>query len=470
MHRIRVATDGWNFEDEAGAPFTPFGGNVLNDVHPVKGTLFDRFDADDVERRFAAMQSIGLNTLRQPIGVNHVFDAATGLKADGMRHWETFIGLAERYGVRLMPVGGYLGSNDWFDGEILVDDGAPLDDACAFWRAFCGAFTDHPAIFAWDIRNETLYDQKQHDLVGSGTVSAAQRHLTAGWPAFLQARYGTVALMNAAYGAWGGFTDFAGVPAYIGFHNDPGHPVADDFKHYLNAKGFRWSERQVDAIRAASPRTMVCSGNNGWLFPDMDLWLANGFHNRAHHALYDFISIHPYPAPQCQPGGHGDPLNGGAALAFWLDAVVGMARLDYYHKPVVLQEFGWYGGGESRFLGPLPYRSEAEHAAYTRTLITHLLPHANGFINWPLCDMPDAGDISNHGGLFTHDVRPKALAAVYADLAAAHAATRKTRQPATAVKDVSLRLVHTSRAYQDALWEEIHAAAQAGAVWDYRYV
>jgi len=470
MHLLRVATDQWNFEDEHGQYFTPFGGNVLNDLHPAQGTLFARFDVDDVERRFAAMQAYGVNTLRQPIGVNHVFASTTGLKAEGMRNWERFLELAVHYDVRLMPVGGYLGSNDWFDGELLVDDGQPLADSCAFWQAFVSAFAGHPAIFAWDLRNELLYDVQQHDLVGSGAVSNAQEHLTAGWPAFLEARYGTVALMNDCYGRWGHFSSFTEAPTFIRFHEDPGNPVAIDFRQYLNEKGFRWSQRQVETIRAASPRHMVCSGNNGWLFPDMDLWLSNGFHNHAHHELYDFITIHPYPAPQCLPTGHGDPLDGGTARAFWLAAVVGMARIDFYGKPVVLQEFGWYGGGASSFIGPLPYRSEQEHADYTQELITHLLPHANGFVNWPLCDMPDAQDISNHGGLFTCAGHPKPLATVYRELSRAHASSAKRRQPATGILTASLPLLFTSRAYQDHFWEEIVLRLENGELLDFRFV
>lgn len=469
MQLIRVATDGWNFVEEGGGYFTPFGGNILNDIHPAQGTLFDHFDADDVERRFAAMQAFGLNMVRQPIGVNHVFDAQSGLKAEGMRHWRRFIELAEQYGVRLMPVGGYLGSNDWFDAELLADDGKPLEESCLFWAAFIAEFARHPAVFAWDLRNELLYDVKDHMTVGGGDVSAAVAKLVSGWPAYLEARYGTVAMMNAHYGCWGSYGTFAEVPTFIRFTHDPGNPIAFDFRNYFNEKGFRWSKRQVEVIRAASPGHMVCSGNNGWLFPDMDLWLANGFHNLAHHDLYDFVSIHPYPAPQCLPSGHGDPLNGGEALAFWLDAVEGMARIDHYQKPVVLQEFGWYGGGESRFLCELPYRSEQEHADYTRTLITRLLPHANGFVNWPLCDMAAANDTSNHGGLFTHDMQPKALAYVYQELARTSGTVRH-RQPATATMTRSLPLLFTSRAYQDAMWEEIHARTQLGEVLDYRFV
>jgi hypothetical protein len=136
----------------------------------------------------------------------------------------------------------------------------------------------------------------------------------------------------------------------------------------------------------------------------------------------------------------------------------------------VIQEFGWYGGGMSKFLCDLPYRSEQEHADYMRTLTDALIPHANGFINWPLCDMPAARDTSNHGGLFTHDMQPKPLATVYKELAERVAGGERHRHPATEVRTYSLLLLHTSRAYQDAMWEEIHARESVHEVLDFRFI
>ncbi|MBM4020386.1 MAG: hypothetical protein FJ288_19055, partial [Planctomycetes bacterium] len=91
--------------------------------------------------------------------------------------------------------------------------------------------------------------------------------------------------------------------------------------------------------------------------------------------------VFPYPAWECVSGGRGDPLDGGEPLKYWLSCCIGNARMDHYGKPVVVQEFGWYGGGTSRFLCDLPYRSEEEHADYTRTLTDALIPHVNGFAN-----------------------------------------------------------------------------------------
>lgn len=98
MKPVRVAPDHWNFQTSDGEFISPLGGNILNDVHPGQSTLFAAFDADDCERRLALMGDLGLNCLRQAIGVNEVFDAQSGLKKDGLKNWDTFIGLAEKHG------------------------------------------------------------------------------------------------------------------------------------------------------------------------------------------------------------------------------------------------------------------------------------------------------------------------------------------------------------------------------------
>ena len=470
MRRVRVATDRWNFELEGtGEPIVPIGGNMLNDEHPFQRTLFSHFDAADCDRRFGLMSECGLNCLRQAIGVNEVFDPATGLKAEGMRNWDTFIRLAEKHGVYLMPVGGYIGGNDWFDVDRLDDNGRPLDESCAFWSAFAGHFAGHPAIWAWDLCNELLYDNKPAVF---GYRTKTQEELTAllcdGWPAWLQTRYESVDTMNRAYGA--SYRSFHEVPTHVRFCEKPFDPCLSDFRHYLNERGYHWCKRQCDVIRRVAPGHMIVSGNNTWLSPDQDLWLANGFHNRAIHDLFDFVTHHPYPACQAVPDGRGDPLDNPVSMRYWLNACIGMSRLDYYGKPMMIQEFGWYGGGTSRFKCELPHRSEEEHAAYMDRLIEALSPHAVGFINWPLMDMPAASDISNHGGIFTADGRPKALAQVYRRLAEQVQGKRQVRAEGATTLTFSLTGLFTSRVYQDRMWDAVHMTLEAGQIPDFRFI
>ena len=147
-----------------------------------------------------------------------------------------------------------------------------------------------------------------------------------------------------------------------------------------------------------------------------------------------------------------------------------MSRLDYYGKPVVIQEFGWYGGGTSKFLCDLPYRSEQEHADYTRALTDALIPHVNGFVNWPTMDMPASVDISNHGGIFTHDGKRKALAKVYEDLIQRLNGQRQVRARATTTLTYSLLGLYTCRKYQDDMWDKVHEVIRDGGVPDFRFI
>jgi hypothetical protein len=470
MKRIRVAADHWNFELEGNREFiTPLGGNILNDQHPGEGTLFRHFDEEDCNRRLGLMAELGLNCLRQAIGVNEVFDPKSGLKVEGLKNWDSFIRLAEKHGIYLMPVGGYLGGNDWFDVERLADNGRALDETCAFWEAFVGHYAEHPAVWAWDLRNELHYSSKPHMVApGSADELRIESLIKEGWPDFLRIRYQSLDAMNRLYGTHYG--SFAEVPGSLQFVENPFDPCAYDFRCYLNDRGYAWCKRQCDVIRAVSPLHLIVQGNNTWLSPDQDLFLANGFHNRALHDLFDFVTHHPYPAWQATPNGRGDPLDGGAPLQYWLNACIGMSRLDFYGKPVVLQEFGWYGGGASRFLGELPHRTEKEHADYTWTLIQTLTPHVNGFINWPTFDMPTANDISNHGGIFTSDGQRKELAAVYEALVEQVQGKRLQRAPATRTLTYSLLGLYTCREYQDQMWDRVNEVIANGDVPDFRFI
>jgi len=469
MQRVRVAADRWNFELASGEIIVPLGGNILNDQHPAQGTLFDHFDAEDVDRRFAIMRDAGLNCVRQAIGVNRVFHPERGLIATGLKNWDTFITLAEKRGIYLMPVGGYIGGNDWFDVAGLADSGKALDDACTFWGHFTAHFANHPAIWSWDLRNELVYTTHSHSIAPEKPDEAkVDAMIKDRWPLWLETRYGSVAAMNRAYGSrYAAFTD---VPGSIDFVEKPFDLCAADFRNYLNDRGYAWCKRQCDVIRANSPLHMIVQGNNPWLQPDLDLMLSNGFHNRALHELFDFVTFHPYPAWQCLPGGHGDPLSTPDAMEYWLRTCVGMARIDFYNKPVVVQEFGWYGGGESSFFCPLPYRSEADHARYTQALFDALMPHVNGFLNWPTFDMPAAKDISNHGGIFTHDGRSKELTKTYRALSDRLQGQPLQRRAATKTLTFSLLGLYTSRLYQDRMWDQVHAALIAGEVPDFRFI
>ena len=97
-------------------------------------------------------------------------------------------------------------------------------------------------------------------------------------------------------------------------------------------------------------------------------------------------------------------------------------------KPVVVAEFGWYGGGSlnpwagASILPPArrPKRSWCRKAVETATGL------ATGWLNWGFYDHPEAGNVSQRTGLLAVDGRPKAWAREFQRLAGTLARARAT--------------------------------------------
>jgi hypothetical protein len=74
-------------------------------------------------------------------------------------------------------------------------------------------------------------------------------------------------------------------------------------------------------------------------------------------------------------------------------------------KPVVLGEFGWYGGGAPQ---KFPYLSEAQQARWIKAEIEASRSLADGWLSWPFADTPESLDFSLFGGLVKADMTLKA--------------------------------------------------------------
>ena len=83
------------------------------------------------------------------------------------------------------------------------------------------------------------------------------------------------------------------------------------------------------------------------------------------------------------------------------------AVLAYCHtgKPVVLGEFGWYGGGAPQHH---PFLSETQQARWIGAEIEASRPLADGWLSWPFADSPKSTDISLFAGLVKPDMTLKA--------------------------------------------------------------
>jgi hypothetical protein len=87
-------------------------------------------------------------------------------------------------------------------------------------------------------------------------------------------------------------------------------------------------------------------------------------------------------------------------------------------KPLVIAEFGWYGGGKLTLDGGKhPEASQAEQARWCSDLVRVTAPFACGWLNWGFYDQPEAGDVSQLTGLFTAAGKPKEWAKEFQRLA-----------------------------------------------------
>jgi hypothetical protein len=94
-------------------------------------------------------------------------------------------------------------------------------------------------------------------------------------------------------------------------------------------------------------------------------------------------------------------------------------------KPVVIAEFGWYGGGKPTFANH-PFASEEQQARWCGRLVRSTAGLACGWLNWGFYDHPGAGDVSQLIGLATSEGKTKAWGNEFKDLSAYYGGRKLT--------------------------------------------
>jgi hypothetical protein len=174
-----------------------------------------------------------------------------------------------------------------------------------------------------------------------------------------------------------------------------------DWQRFREHLADEWVRRQVEAIRRADPTHLVTVGYIQWSYP----LIRSGnpgryaaFNPRRQARWLDLITIHFYPTL-------GSPFQ---SEQNWQKNISYLqAVLAYCHagKPVVLGEFGWYGGWAPQ---EHPYLSEQQQAQWIGEEIEATRSLADGWLSWPFADTPSSGDISLYAGLVKPDLTFKA--------------------------------------------------------------
>lgn len=402
LPRIQIAPDARGFVTSDGRPFIPFGVNYYRPGTGWAPQVWKQFDAAATRADFQRMKAAGVNCVRVFLSFGSFYSTPGQLDAAGLAKFDEFLQIAEANGIYVHPTGPdhWEGLPDWAKPDRYADE-AFLAALEQFWSAFAARYRDRQVIFAYDLLNEPQ-------------VPWDTPALRVKWNDWLKRQYDSMANVTQAWGrinlpAFGAFTPPPAQPS-------PGSRELRDYQSFRESIADEWTRRQVVALKAADPQALVTVGLVQWsvpsLLPSVKHYAA--FHPGRQARFLDFMEIHFYPLDR-GAFEYRDAGEENRNLAYLHSVVSEVAKTG---KPVIVAEFGWYGGGQPRFdQGRHPFASEAQQAQWCRRLIETTTGLACGWLNWGFYDQPEATDVSELTGLYQADGTIKAWGREFQQLA-----------------------------------------------------
>jgi hypothetical protein len=394
LPKIRVAPDGRTFQTQDGKPFVPFGINYYRPGIGWAPQVWKQFSAESARADFARLKELRVNCVRVFLSYGSFFTQPGALDEGGLAKFDQFLEIAEAAGIYVYPTGPdhWEGTPDWAKADRIADDKvlAALEN---FWRLLAARYRGRNTIFAYDLRNEpeVAWD------------SAPMRHK---WNRWVEPRYGSTDKLAEPWDLAHAGLAFGNI-AVPDVKDAPLDPVLLDYQRFREAVAEEWTRRQVAAIKSADPDALVAIGHIQWSVPSLLPRVAHysGFRPERQARLLDFLSIHFYPLNSGFYEYRSDEEE--ARNLAYLESVV--RHVASQRKPVIVGEFGWYGGGQLTInQGKHPPATEEQQARWCRKLVETTKGHAVGWLNWGFYDHPEARDVSQLTGLLTVDGRLKA--------------------------------------------------------------
>jgi hypothetical protein len=400
LPKIRVA--GNRFVTSDARPIKIWGVNYFRPGTGWAPQVWKQFDPERTASDFELLRTYGVNCVRVFLTFGSFFREPQHLDEEGLHKFDKFLELAESHGIYVHPTGPdhWEGLPPWTRRDRFADEEMLLAQE-RFWRLFAARYRGRTVIFAYDLLNEPTV----------GWDSAAMRMA---WNRWLTKKYQSSEQMSAAWGVPGETIAWGQVPPPSAEGGAPWRALADyqDFREEIASE---WVRRQAVAIREVDPEALVTVGLIQWSVPVVlpSLRQYSGFCPSRIALWLDFQEIHFYPLAR----GFFDytrPEDWKLNLAYLQACVNECAATG---QPVVLAEFGWYGGGKLTF-GAHPPATEEDQARWCTQAVLATGGLATGWVNWGVFDHPEARDVSQLTGLFRADGRPKVWAERFRILAA----------------------------------------------------
>ncbi|MCX7048030.1 MAG: beta-galactosidase [Candidatus Sumerlaeota bacterium] len=404
LPKIRVGAGGRGFATPDGKPFVPFGVNYYRAGTGWAPQVWKKWDEAATRKDFARMKELGVSCVRVFLSFGSFYQEAGKLNADGLSKFDQFLAIAEEAGIYVHPTGPdhWEGAPDWARGDPFADE-ALLSARERFWSLFAARYRGRGAIFAYDLLNEP-------------SVRWSGKAMSEKWNDWLRKRYGEPGKAAQAWGIAADALKWDSVPAPDAKATTCPRTLLLDYQHFREHLADEWTRRQAAAIKAADPEALVTVGCIQWAVPALLNNLSDyaAFRPERQARFLDFLEIHFYPLEK--GAYHYDKEGGEARNLAYLQSLVNES--ERWGKPVVLAEFGWYGGGainanQQRH----PAASEEDQARWCRRAVESTEGLACGWLNWGLYDCPEAGDVSQLTGLLTANGAVKAWGREFKTLA-----------------------------------------------------
>jgi hypothetical protein len=392
LPKIRVA--GNRFVTDQGSPIVIWGVNYFRPGTGWAPQLWKQFDPEAVARDFELLARYGANCVRVFLTFGSFFSEPDRLNAEGLRKFDQLLEIAERNGIYIHPTGPdhWEGLPAWTHRDRFADE-TMLVAQENFWRLFAARYRGRSVIFAYDLLNEPV--------VGWDSPSLRQK-----WNQWLAEKYASVEGLSRAWETPADKLPWGKVPPPPTDGSAPLQAVAD-YQEFRETVATNWVRRQAEVIRRSDPEALVTVGLIQWsvpvILPGIRQYAA--FSPQRIAPWVDFQEIHFYPLAR----GFFDyrrQEDWRVNLAYLHSIVAECARAG---QPVVVAEFGWYGGGKLTF-GDHPPAEEEAQARWCSLVVTSTSGLATGWLNWGMFDHPEARDVSQLTGLFRVDGTPKAWA------------------------------------------------------------
>lgn len=459
---IEVSSDNWTFiNKETNETFVPFGCNYFD---PYCGgwppQVWKNFNKSKVKEDFAKMKDLGVNVARIFLTLQSFMPRIGEINKEALKDLHYLIDCAKRYDIYLILTGleTWEGTPDWCS-DLFVDE-TTLQGEEIFWGSIAEEFSNETYIFAYDLKNEPIISWESNTMMSK-------------WNDWLRNKYGSIENLSKRWldldprENWGSIK----VPEN-GLADKLNDPRLYDYQVFREELAYNWTRRLRDAIRSTDKDHMITVGLIQFLpferpYSEYDRRPYSGFDPSKIAELLDFISIHAYPYSPIQ--NLIDPFISKESFNKALQYVEALVRYCYFGKPVVLEEFGWYGGGAPPGLSPegteiMPYRTQEEQAIWCRSVIETTLDCASGWIVWLYQDTPQARDISKYGGLVSCDGSIKEWGRIFKEISKYVQAKKLRRVPGITTIEFSKREVLTSKTKITEFWKNYYDKRKMGPV------